>query len=165
MNLAIDKICYLDISINNASPQRTRIGLHAEGYPLSTSNFYELCQSKKYQNCKFFRSLPGVCVQSGDFVYNSGAGGYSIHGCRFNDEGMPLKPFATSIAMANSGPDSNGSQFLIFTGEAYWLAGKHVVFGRILDGIEIIREIEKSGVDEEGNVIGECIIVDCGCEN
>ena len=101
-------------------------------------------------------------IQGGDYTRFDGSGGRSIFGHNFNDENFILKHDRGTISMANSGPNTNGSQFFISTKKNNWLDGTHVVFGNVVDGMNFIDYISELPTDEFDKPIGEVIIIDCG---
>ena len=101
--------------------------------------------------------------QGGDFTNHNGTGGVSIYGAKFADENFKLKHAVPGLlSMANAGPNTNGSQFFITTVEASWLDGKHVVFGKVIDGLEVVSAMEKVGSHPQGKPTQTVTIVDCG---
>ena len=133
---------------------RIVIGLFGKSLPRTTTNFRELATGSYgfgYAGTTFHRVLGGMLIQGGDVSSNSnGAGGKSIYGDTFADEGFFYKHFEGCVSMANKGtPDTNNSQFFIVTGPAPHLDGKHVVFGKVLEGMEVVKMIESARVDAD----------------
>ena len=102
-------------------------------------------------------------IQGGDFSNQNGTGGESIYGAKFEDENFDLKhdkPFL--LSMANAGAGTNGSQFFVTTVPTPHLDGKHVVFGKVLKGISVVREIERTKKGDGDAPLEPVIIADCG---
>eukprot|EP01103_Thecamoeba_quadrilineata_P017451 TRINITY_DN6200_c0_g1_i1.p1 TRINITY_DN6200_c0_g1~~TRINITY_DN6200_c0_g1_i1.p1 ORF type:complete len:221 (+),score=48.42 TRINITY_DN6200_c0_g1_i1:26-664(+) len=163
---------FLDIKIGNASAERITIELFAEKVPKTAENFRALCTGEKgkgksgkplhYKGSVFHRIIPGFMCQGGDFTKGDGTGGESIYGTKFRDENFSLKHTGAGIlSMANAGPNSNGSQFFICTAKTEWLNDKHVVFGKVVEGLPVVKKMEKVGT-EKGNTKQKVTIVDCG---
>lgn len=166
---------FLDVSIEGQPSKRIVIGLYGRECPKTALNFLSLCEgvgdsgdgrpgnvSLHYKGSKFHRIIPGFMMQGGDFTKGDGRGGASIFGHKFKDENFVFKHSGVGVvSMANSGPDTNSSQFFICLGPTPWLDGRHVVFGHVLYGIETVREIEDCG-SSSGNPKKPVVIVDCG---
>jgi peptidylprolyl isomerase len=131
------------------------LGLFSDETPKTAENFFEICTNKNlysdsglklsYDKSPFHRIIPQFMIQGGDFTNFNGTGGYSIYGEKFDDENFNVLHDKYVLAMANSGPDTNGSQFFITTVNTSWLNGKHVVFGRVLKGFNMVNMIEGYG--------------------
>mmetsp|Transcript_30768 Transcript_30768/g.75011 ORF Transcript_30768/g.75011 Transcript_30768/m.75011 type:complete len:413 (-) Transcript_30768:109-1347(-) len=136
--------------------------------PMTSENFRKLCTGEcgnglHYKGCEFHRVIPGFMAQSGDFTHGDGTGGSSIYGPRFPDENFYHKhKWPGMLSMANSGPDSNGSQFYITLKKTPWLDNKHVVFGQIKDGMDTLLRIGKAGNKGDGVPKQRICIVNCG---
>ncbi|CAN8005565.1 unnamed protein product [Ixodes hexagonus] len=140
---------YLDVSVDGQEVGRLRILLYKDVVPLTAENFRCLCTHERgfgFKKSRFHRIIPGFMCQGGDITNQDGTGGRSIYGKKFDDENFELKHSGPGmLSMANSGPNSNSSQFFLTTAKADWLDGKHVVFGQVISGMEVVRKMEACG--------------------
>jgi peptidylprolyl isomerase len=163
---------FFEIAIGGKNKGRMVMELFKSKLPLTTENFRALCTGEKgvgksgknlhYKNSIFHRVIPGFMAQGGDFTNFNGTGGESIYGKKFDDEGFFHKHKGAGIlSMANSGKNTNGSQFFITFVDCPWLDKNHVVFGQVTEGLQILSEIEKVG-SPNGATYEEVVVVDSG---
>ncbi|EGZ17153.1 hypothetical protein PHYSODRAFT_264205 [Phytophthora sojae] len=152
------KYVWLDVAIDGVYVGRVTAELYADVVPKTVENFRALTTGEKGPDYSFkgstcHRILKGFIVQCGDYTKGNGTGGRSIYGGRFDDEpnGLRLKHSKRYILqMANAGPNTNGSQFCFMLGAAPHLNGKHVVFGEVVEGFEVVDKMEEAGVERDG---------------
>ena len=158
-------VVFFDIEIDDDARGRLIMELFRHVLPRTAQNFLSLCLNEHgfgYRLSYFHRIIPGFMAQGGDFEKSNGTGGYSIYGEKFNDEGFPYPHDRPGLlSMANSGPNTNGSQFFLTFVPCPHLDNKHVVFGQVLQGFHLLKDLELSGSDS-GDVSREVKISNSG---
>ncbi|EDO18870.1 hypothetical protein Kpol_1023p39 [Vanderwaltozyma polyspora DSM 70294] len=163
----VTRSVYFDIEHGGKELGRIIIGLYDSVAPRTVENFYQLTMSPDpemgYLDSIFHRIIPNFMIQGGDFTHGTGVGGKSIYGAVFDDEDFTLKHDRPGrLSMANRGKNTNGSQFFITTVKTPWLDGKHVVFGQVIEGLDVLSQLETVATDRMDKPLEEVKIVGCG---
>eukprot|EP01112_Ceratiomyxa_fruticulosa_P020173 TRINITY_DN67_c0_g2_i7.p1 TRINITY_DN67_c0_g2~~TRINITY_DN67_c0_g2_i7.p1 ORF type:complete len:173 (+),score=48.89 TRINITY_DN67_c0_g2_i7:120-638(+) len=163
---------FFDVAIGGKPAGRIIFELRADVVPKTAENFRALCTGERgvgksgkplhFKGAVFHRIIPEFMIQGGDFTRGDGTGGESIYGEKFADENFTLRHTGPGIlSMANAGPGTNGSQFFICTAKTEWLDGKHVVFGSVVEGMDVVKKMEGKG-QKSGKTTERVTILDCG---
>merc|ERR550519_3335158 len=159
---------FFDMTIGGEKAGRIEIGLFGKSVPKTVKNFASLAkgfetdagETLTYKGSKFHRVIKDFMIQGGDFTRGDGTGGKSIYGNKFEDENWKIKHHGSGwLSMANAGKDTNGSQFFITTAKTPWLDGKHVVFGKVIKGIDVVLKIQNVDRDSRDKPLTEVKIV------
>merc|ERR1719382_175565 len=173
-DLAVLPRVFLDVAVGAEPPARMVFGLYTDTVPKTAENFRQLCTGEHagltrrgkpfhYKGCLLHRMIPGLMVQGGDCENTNGTGGESIYGRRFKDEAFVDKHTRRGLlAMANDGPNTNGSNFFVSFAAAEHLDKHHVIFGELVEGWEVLDTLEKIETNPESRPLKDCVITDCG---
>ncbi|TCD63412.1 Peptidyl-prolyl cis-trans isomerase H [Steccherinum ochraceum] len=162
-------VVFMDVNIGETPAGRLKMELFSDIVPKTAENFRQLCTGEyrdtraQYSTAIMYRVVPNFMCQGGDFLKSDGTGSFSIYGDKFPDENFQEKHVGPGLlSMANSGPNTNGCQFFITTAKCDFLDGKHVVFGKVIDGMLTLRKIENVPTGPNNRPKLAVKIVECG---
>jgi len=165
-DLTVTQKVFFDIAIDGSDVGRIVIGLFGKTAPKTATNFAVLASGTKgygYQGTTFHRVIKDFMIQGGDYTARDGSGSESIYGGFFDDENFIVQHSGPGyVSMANKGKDTNGSQFFIATVATPWLDGKHTVFGKVLEGMDVVQKIENLPTNSFDHLVSSCLIVKSG---